>query len=185
MLGFLFGFNARIGRLYFFLITIGLALVMTAIAFAVAGYMFEHTPKGIHLSADDLMTWPVIVTGVIFFFATFSLQAIRIRDIGWDPVCVIPAWIAIAIVDRLVAIKIPSWSIGHSHQGTIVGLLINVVLGFVLLFWPSGDLEGWTPSPLGESHRKPNEPAPRQSGASAPAGRIAQATRAGFGQRGW
>jgi hypothetical protein len=38
MLGFLFGFNARLGRLHYFLSTIGLAVVMTAVCFAIASY---------------------------------------------------------------------------------------------------------------------------------------------------
>ena len=37
---------------------------------------------------------------VFFGWMTFTLQSMRIRDIGWDPVCVIPAWIAILIVER-------------------------------------------------------------------------------------
>jgi hypothetical protein len=38
MLGFLFGFNARLGRMHFFLALIALAVVMTAICFAIASY---------------------------------------------------------------------------------------------------------------------------------------------------
>ena len=44
---------------------------------------------------------------VFFGWTTFTLQSMRIRDIGWDPVCVIPAWIAIVIVDKVVAGRIP------------------------------------------------------------------------------
>jgi uncharacterized membrane protein YhaH (DUF805 family) len=36
MLGFLFGFNARLGRLHFFLATIALAVAMAAICFLIA-----------------------------------------------------------------------------------------------------------------------------------------------------
>ena len=35
MLGFLFGFNARLRRLQFFLATIAVAILMTAICFAI------------------------------------------------------------------------------------------------------------------------------------------------------
>lgn len=182
MLGFLFGFNARLGRLHFFLGTIGLAVVMTAICFAIAAAVFQHMPKGFRPTEADMMIWPVIAAMVFFGWATFTLQAMRIRDIGWDPVCVIPAWIAMALVDSMIAGKFPAWSLGHDHHGTIVGALINLVLFGALLFWPSGDDEampGFAAPP-----RKPDAPPlPRQSAASAPATRIAQTTRAEFGRR--
>ena len=54
------------------------------------------------------------------------LQSMRIRDIGWDPVCVIPAWIAIPIVDKLMAAKFPGLG-GRAGRSTgpSVGTLIN------------------------------------------------------------
>jgi hypothetical protein len=115
---------------------------------------------------------------------TFTLQSMRIRDIGWDPVCVVPAWIAILIVDKLVAGKIPAWSLGPEHHGTIVGALINFVLFLALTFWPSGEPEGPMPT-SGETRRKPDEPSPRANAASVSAARIARATGAGagFGRR--
>jgi hypothetical protein len=106
----------------------------------------------------------------------------RIRDIGWDPVCVIPAWIAILIVDKLVAGKIPAWSLGLEQHGTIVGALINLALFLVLLFWPGGDHEHPMPT-LGDTRRKPDEPSHRRDTAPASATRIARATGAGFGRR--
>jgi hypothetical protein len=59
MLGFLFGFNARLGRMHYFPATIALAVVMTAICFAIAGSIFQHNPRG-PISAAALLTWPVI-----------------------------------------------------------------------------------------------------------------------------
>jgi hypothetical protein len=112
---------------------------------------------------------------------TFTLQSMRIRDIGWDPVCVIPAWIAILIVDKLIAGKIPAWSLGPEQHGTIVGALINLALFLALLFWPGGDHEHPMPT-LGDTRRKPDEPSHRPDTASAPAARIARAG-ARFGRR--
>jgi uncharacterized membrane protein YhaH (DUF805 family) len=137
MLGFLFGFNARIGRLHFFLATIALALVTTGICYAiVSALMHSSYPEG--LATAFRMTWPVIGALLFFGWVTFTLQSMRIRDIGWDPVCVIPAWIAIPIVDKLVASKIPAWSFGQDHHGTIVGAATNLVILLALMFWPSG-----------------------------------------------
>ena len=181
MLGFLFGFNARLGRMHFFLGTIVLAVVMTAICFAIAGAVFQNMPRGVRPNEADLMTWPVIAAIVFFGLVTFTLQAMRIRDIGWDPVCVIPAWIAVMLVDGMVAGKFPSWSLGPDHHGTVVSALTNLVLFGALLFWPSGDYDDWTPT-LGGPRATPDEPVRRQS--AAPAARIAQATKAEFGRRG-
>jgi uncharacterized membrane protein YhaH (DUF805 family) len=157
MLGFLFGFNARLGRLNYFLSTIALACVMTAICFAIASQVYQSSPK-ILQESTVMMTWPVIAAGLVFLVATFTLQSMRIRDIGWDPVCVIPAWIAIIIVDKVVAGKIPALSLDGDHNGTAVGALINLGLFLALTFWPSGNYDGPTPD-YGEkpdrSYRRP------------------------------
>src|SRR5215469_6488037 len=94
MLGFLFGFNARLGRLHYFLATIGLAVVVAVLCFALASHIYHSTPRGMPLSLAT-MAWSVIGIAVIFMISSFSLQCMRIRDIGWDPVCVMPTWIAI------------------------------------------------------------------------------------------
>ena len=90
MLGFLFGFNARLGRLHFFLSMVALAVAMTAVGFAIADHVLHNTPKGIDTAAQ-LWTWPAIAAVIVYSWASFTLQSMRIRDIGWDPVCVIPA----------------------------------------------------------------------------------------------
>jgi uncharacterized membrane protein YhaH (DUF805 family) len=174
MLGFLFGFNARLGRMHYFLGTIALAVAMVAIFFAIGRFAVQ---RGMPPSAG-VIAWAAIVAIVVFLWITFTLQCMRIRDIGWDPVCVIPAWMALLIVDKLVASKIPAWSLGHGHHQTIVGSLINFALILALMFWPSGDYED--PS---ESQPKPDEPSPRPRAASVPAERIARAAGAGFGRR--
>jgi uncharacterized membrane protein YhaH (DUF805 family) len=180
MLGFLFGFNARLGRMHYFLSTIGLAFVMTAVCFAIAGHAVQSIP-GMTLSLG-LMGWPTIVAVVVFSWMTFTLQSMRVRDIGWDPVCVIPAWIAILIVDKLVAGRIPAWSLGPEQQATIVGVLINLALFLALMFWPSGDQEDPMPT-FGDTRRTPDEPSHRWDTAPAPAPRITRAPGAGFGRR--
>ena len=177
MLGFIFGFNARLGRLHYFLATIGLAVVMTAICFVIAGFAYHHNP-GRPLSREDLMGWPIIIAIVFFVGASLTLQSMRMRDIGWDPVCVIPAWIAILIVDRLVAGKIPAWAIGHEHHSTIIGALLNLGMLLALLFWPSGDGEDPT---FGATPGRPDVPLQRTG--VTPAARIARGTGPGFGKR--
>jgi uncharacterized membrane protein YhaH (DUF805 family) len=183
MLGFIFGFNARLGRMHFFLGTLVLAVAMTLICFAIAGYSFSTLPRGVHPSAEMLLTsWPVITACVLFAAASFMLQAMRFRDIGWDPVCVIPGWIAATIIDRIVALKMPALSIGHGHTETAVGALVNLALLLALLFWPGGEYEAPTPS-FGEPSRKPDASSYRAGAAPVSADRLARATRGEFGRR--
>ncbi len=178
MLGFVFGFNARLGRLHYVLATIGLAVLMTVICFAIAGHAYR---PGQPLSEADLMGWPTVIAIVFFAAMSFTLQSMRIRDIGWDPVCVIPMWIAIVVVDRLVAGKIPAWSLGPEHSGTIVGLLFNAALFLALLFWPSGDYED--PTIDATLPRMPETASQSSGAASVAAVRLARGAGSGFGRR--
>jgi uncharacterized membrane protein YhaH (DUF805 family) len=182
MLGFLFGFNARLGRLQYFLATVALAIVMTAICFAIASHFLQNGPRGT-LQSESMMGWPTMAAVAFFGLVSFMLQSMRIRDIGWDPVCVIPAWIAILIVDKVIAGKIPAWSLDHQHNGTVVGGLVNLGLVLALTFWPSGDYE----KPFNDAYRTPDGRPPRSSAKtpapSVAAERIARASGADFGRR--
>jgi uncharacterized membrane protein YhaH (DUF805 family) len=175
MLGFLFGFNARLGRMHYFLATIALAVVMTAICFAIAMLLFQQTPTA--MPSAVVMSWPVITAAAFFGWMTFTLQSMRIRDIGWDPVCVIPAWIAILIVDHVVAGRVPAWAFGQHHEGTVVGGLVNLVLLLAMMFWPGGDYAG---PMFGDTPGRPSRGADAHS---LTANRIARATGGDFGGR--
>ncbi|MET4384337.1 uncharacterized membrane protein YhaH (DUF805 family) [Bradyrhizobium sp. F1.4.3] len=155
MLGFVFGLNARLGRLHFFLASVALAIVMTAICFAIAMAVLRTTSPSMIRVEDLVKNWAIIAAIVFFGLATFTLQSMRIRDIGWDPVCVIPAWLALMIVDHVVATRFPAWAFGHEQQGTAVGGLVNLGLMLALTFWPSADSEGsyGTPAPPRSSAR--------------------------------
>jgi len=179
MLGFLFGLHVRLGRMHYFLATIALAIVMTAICFAIATYLIQLSPADL-LSPASLMTWPTIAAMVFFAWMTFTLQSMRIRDIGWDPVCVIPAWIAILVIDKVVAGKIPAWSVGQEHNGTVVGALVNLGLFLALLFWPGGDHE--TPT-YGGTPSKPDRSSARPDSGAIAAARLARASGAQVGHR--
>jgi uncharacterized membrane protein YhaH (DUF805 family) len=176
MLGFIFGLNARLGRLHYFLATIVLAVVMTVLCFLVFLTVFPSLPRGVE-PTFEMMKWPVIGLGTLFGVVSLTLQSMRIRDIGWDPVCVIPTWIAILVVDFAVARKFPGLSLGPEHYGTVVGGLVNLVTTLALLFWPSGDFDGSAPD-----IRSP-DPTPRAGRASAAVERIARVTNSDFGRR--
>jgi uncharacterized membrane protein YhaH (DUF805 family) len=96
-----------------------------AISIAIAGLAFQNVPKGM---IPSLTSWQVIAAAVLFIWLSFTLHSMRIRDIGWDPVCVIPGWIAATVIDGLVAGKIPAIALGPGQHGTIVGALVNLAL---------------------------------------------------------
>lgn len=181
MLGFIFGLNARLGRLHYFLATSVLAIVMTLMCALLAFSLVQMGLQGAqmsHAAIYEAMKGPVIALGVLFALITLTLQSMRIRDIGWDPVCVIPTWIAIVVVDFAVARKFPGLSPGPQHYGTVVGGLVNLVMSLALLFWPSGDPDGSAPDVSWP------DPTPR-AGRASPAAveRIARVTSSEFGRR--
>ncbi|MBR0725367.1 hypothetical protein [Bradyrhizobium manausense] len=158
MLGFIFGLNARLGRLHFFLATVALAIGMTAICFAIAMAVLRTTSPSMVRPEDFTRNWAIIAAMIVFGLGTFTLQSMRIRDIGWDPVCVLPAWIALMIVDHVVAGRYPAWAIGEEHQGTMVGGLVNFVLLLALTFWPSAHDEGACTNPFEPPARAASKP---------------------------
>jgi uncharacterized membrane protein YhaH (DUF805 family) len=140
MLDYVFGLNARLGRLQFFLASVALAVVMTAICFAIVANGLVHFPRGSQPRLSwEIMTWPIICATAFFMLASFTLQAMRIRDIGWDPVCVIGGWIAVMIIDMILATKMPSLGLGPGHHATVVSSIANLVMTGILLFWPGND----------------------------------------------
>ena len=181
MLGFLFGFNARLGRLHFLFSMIVITVLMVAIYIAVIAYVFQTTPKG---TMPDPTSGPFFAAALFYGWLTITLQSMRIRDIGWDPVCVMPAWIAVAIIDGIVAAKFPAISLGHEH-GTIVGALVNLSLILALLFCPGGAQDD-SSSRYDELFRTPDVPPSPPSPVAAPpaAPQTARVANAGFGRRG-
>jgi uncharacterized membrane protein YhaH (DUF805 family) len=185
MLSFIFGLNARLGRLQYFLATIALAVAMTVMCFLLVYSLFNTVPHDMQMSRAiifETMKWPVIGLGVLFALITFTLQSMRIRDIGWDPVCVIPTWIALMVIDFAVAHKFPGLSVGPERYGTVVGGLLNLGMTLALLFWPSGDPDGSTPS-LRESRGWPDPSPPSRRADTVATDRIARASGGEFGRR--
>ena len=179
MLGFIFGLNARLGRLQYFLSTMGLAVVMTGICYVLARDSFDATANGVPPSIE-MIRGPALIVGIIFLLVNLTLQAMRFRDIGWDPVCVIPGWFAVLLVDMVVARKFPSLSLGAEHHGTAVGALVNLALFLALLFWPSADHEEDAMPTPDEPRRA--DPARGSGTVSVAAERIARAS-GDFGRR--
>jgi uncharacterized membrane protein YhaH (DUF805 family) len=138
MLDHLFGLNARLGRLQYLLACFALGIAMVAICFAIAASGSIHVPRGSQLTRQ-MLGWPALGAVALFVLASITLQAMRVRDIGWDPVIVMAAWLSIVFVDAIIAAKMPALALSQGHYGTIVGSIVNLVMTGILLFWPGSD----------------------------------------------
>jgi uncharacterized membrane protein YhaH (DUF805 family) len=188
MLGFIFGFNARMGRLNFVLCSVVLGATAAAGTFVIFSYTIQQMMKAAHPSAGAAMTWPLYAVVGVFMVISCILQSMRIRDIGWNPVWVLPAWIALFIADKVIAAKFPAWAIGHDHYaaGTVAGSLLNTALFALLIFMPGTEPD--EPAPVRfDDYPAPDQPPrhelPRYEPPVPPVTRIAPATRPEFGRR--
>jgi uncharacterized membrane protein YhaH (DUF805 family) len=135
MLDLFFGLNARLGRLQYLLACLGLGVAMAVISFALVVSGNVHIPKGAAHLTWHMLGWPAMAAVALFAVATVMLQAMRIRDIGWDPVIVMAAWLAITFANVIIAAKLP----GLAGFGAMVAGLVNLVMTGVLLFWPGDE----------------------------------------------
>lgn len=188
MLHNILGFGGRIGRLEYFLISIVFGLFVTLLVLALKLGLAPHgmTP-GSPGSTAFLLVLLLIVLPIYLWFS-LALQAKRFRDIGWDPLYVIPGWIFANMVNGVLTVAFLT-----VHWIPWIGLLFNLFMSLALLFWPSGptgtgDWGGGSPyfgspdsEPELDRRREPN-PAPRPAAATwspAPA-----PVPSGFGRRG-
>jgi uncharacterized membrane protein YhaH (DUF805 family) len=135
MLDILFGFNARLGRLQYFLACIGLVVAMVVVSLALIASGGLHIPKGEHLTWQ-MLSWPAATMVALFAVATVMLQAMRVRDIGWDPVVVMGGWLAITFINIILAAKVPGMA---AIAGALIASIVNLVMYGILLFWPGDD----------------------------------------------
>jgi uncharacterized membrane protein YhaH (DUF805 family) len=186
MLGAVFGFSGRVNRLQFFFGSLGLGFGLMALLMPMAMVFALHGSAA--FSAGLGLT---LLFGMIAVFAAFwislSLQARRIRDIGWNPLIVIPGSIALQVADLLVARAIPHLAVSRGDSGTGFGVLLNLGLCLCLLFWPGGDGAS-TPTIAAPKAPKPPRSDPRPeapvvASRPAPAWNL-EGPRTSFGRRG-
>lgn len=157
MLDAVFGFGGRINRLQYFGGVLALfgALVLPLVL--IVGFVAAN--RGAAASGLLMMGLLLLVAIPLVIWVGLSLQARRFRDIGWNPLYVIPPLVLIAIADRLVAQAVPVLSIGKPYHQTAVGLLISLAAGGCLLFWP-GQRDDGAEDAAWANWPEPDEPAP-------------------------
>ncbi|MGY4575526.1 DUF805 domain-containing protein [Bradyrhizobium pachyrhizi] len=137
MLNYIFGFNARMGRLAFFFCTFVVGLGFMMLVYGVTGNAPASGSMDVLLAQAS--SNPVLVIAFYgMLVICFMLQSMRVRDMGWDPVCVMAAWVALMVLDRAVAGRFPEYALTYQHTATVVGAAVNGVMNLVLLFWPGG-----------------------------------------------
>jgi uncharacterized membrane protein YhaH (DUF805 family) len=187
MFSAVFSFRGRLNRIQYFLGSWGLGAGMIALVIvllvSVGATAGGGTPGPAALMRLGVMALlALLVIAPIYFWISFSLQARRFRDIGWEPVFVIPAWIGAGIVDRLVVMSAPKAAVIDGSGVSWFGLILNLGLGGCLLFWP-----GKPPFDIASVFDDVPPPAqPTPAGPAAPAAARAQPVTApaGFGRRG-
>ena len=179
MLDMLFGLGIRLGRLKFFLISMAAGVVYGLIALPVAWYAYK---SGMHITPPRSLWhagWPIAAFAIFCVAGNLFLASMRFRDIGWDPVIMIPCWIVVMVGDPMLAGRVPAMAL-PDHDGTVVGGLINLGLYLILLFWPGGDHVDSPPVFDRPASAPPRAPAGPSSAASE---RMARASGQ-FGRRG-
>lgn len=140
MLGYLFLFHGRMGRLQYALWAWLFVPLIFILAFIVGGFVIAF---GVGLHYDDLKTAMFALAGLLFAVLTWmelSLQAVRIRDIGWKAGAIIPIVIAVNFIDLGVAYAIPALA-DDTGLHTIVPSVLWMLYAAVLLFTPTDGQE--------------------------------------------
>jgi len=127
MVAMVLGFGGRMGRLRYFLWSLGLAAVLTAVTMVLV--------IGAMGGGEESLMGVVLVVAPLAIWGNAALMAKRFRDIGWPPLWVLPGWVCFGIIDAWVAMEVPALAAGDNGQ-TVVGMLVELGLFLALLFWP-------------------------------------------------
>ncbi|MGY4474372.1 DUF805 domain-containing protein [Bradyrhizobium sp. USDA 3364] len=136
MLNYIFGFNARMGRLAFFLCSLAVGFGFVMLVYGITG----NVPSGRMdvLLAQASNSPALVISFYGMLVVCFMLQSMRVRDMGWDPVCVMTAWIALLMLDKAIAGRFPEYALTYHHTETVVGAAVNGAMNIVLLVWRGG-----------------------------------------------
>jgi uncharacterized membrane protein YhaH (DUF805 family) len=136
MLGAVFSFRGRLNRLQYFGGLCGLtAAVVVAVVIAVLSVgslanIEQHPAVLLPALLIALLVLP------IWIWVGLSLEARRIRDIGLNPVIVIPGVIVFGMLDQGLASAFPALSAGPNLHQTYIGAVVNLGYAACLFFWP-------------------------------------------------
>ncbi|MEP7008566.1 MAG: DUF805 domain-containing protein [Sphingomonas bacterium] len=125
------GFGGRMGRLEYFLAIVGLGFLMIMLVVAlIAGFRPPHLSYGEKgpVPGGFMIIFMGLVLPIYLWFA-LAFQAKRYRDMGWNPLYVIPGSIGTLSIIMLLSPFVPGLA--------LIGVLLNILLSLCRLFWPS------------------------------------------------
>ncbi|TBA21991.1 DUF805 domain-containing protein [Rhizobium ruizarguesonis] len=179
MLDVLFSFRGRVARLQYFCTSTCIGLVFGAVLAAVLLVMRQQGTK-------DFFTVLIalgILCGPPLLWVSYSLQAARIRDMGFKPKPILLGVISLNIFVFFVALLF-SGSAAVSAFSTIAKIA-NFTLNASLLFCPSDYRFTWTSPDTDEPQRREPPVAPRHRVTTTDVPRPqGNGARTAFGRRG-
>jgi uncharacterized membrane protein YhaH (DUF805 family) len=131
MLTAVFKFRGRINRSQYLLGNVATAVIFAALAqlFMAVGHPPETSPSSLPIAVNAVLL--VMATPLAAWIA-ISLQARRLRDIGWDPLIAIPIWIG--------ALLLAGWATQGSPDAAQTQMAAVTLINFgaltCLFVWP-------------------------------------------------
>ena len=153
MLNAIFSFNGKINRLQYFsrIASVGFGVGMLFVIAILTGAIGLYAGGAKPASRMPVLFLLAAASVGLCLWSSLSLQVRRFRDIGWNPLYVIPAWIGADVVARLFHRADSTSPIAaYLHPSPIVGL-INLAMAGCLLFWP-GRPDGDASEPRDVAH---------------------------------
>ncbi|MFS2180396.1 DUF805 domain-containing protein [Rhizobium pisi] len=176
MLDAIFAFRGRLRRRQYLGASVLIYLVVGCII-TVGFWIMKSAPGSKHGIGAGAVLLILAIPALPSFWMSLSIQAARIRDIGWDPRILITASLAINAVAYLVLFLMPEGATTELISKLVKGA--NIAYGLGLLLLPS-DYH----VPADPTFDAP--PAPMRSGRveASPAQRLPGRNGATFGRRG-
>jgi uncharacterized membrane protein YhaH (DUF805 family) len=200
MLAAIFSFRGRINRLQYLGGLVGLLASFIVVAIVAVLSIGDLAS----LEQNPTRVLPVILILLValpmWIAVSLSLQARRIRDIGLNPLFVIPAYMLFEVLDQAIGTSMAGGATAASLTSvasmmphhTLLEPVVDLAYSLGLLFWPGRAQDsGQTPANWADKVKLPDPPAPTRAPAQAratqPAVAGVQAQPAGsvtFGRRG-
>src|SRR5580658_4474416 len=120
MLTAVFSFRGRLNRRQYFLGNLAIGAVLALLGAALIGFS-ERAPTARPTLAMDLEAALLVIAAPLAVWSALSLQARRLRDIGLEPLLVMPLWMA---------------TLGLAQSWPMMAASISLALFACLYAWP-------------------------------------------------
>lgn len=129
MLNAVFNFRGRINRLQYFLGNLAVGGALALLAAMLIGFI-ELAPTARPSPAMALDAVFLVFAAPLATWSALSLQARRLRDIGWEPLIVMPMWVGLLALGGFAA------QAGFALSQAAVASVISLAMLACLYGWP-------------------------------------------------